>query len=192
MLSHLGRADEAIAEAQRAVALDPLMVHRYFMLAEALSFGKRYDEAMNACRRGLEIDPTALSLYYYKGNAPLWKGDAREAVAEFERGRQHSQGDPLLEGRLGAAYGFAGMADKARAVVEALKRRRGEGYLSAHAIAWVYLGLGAHEEAIAWLATGVEEHDPMCVYLKVMPDVDPVRGDPRFQKLVGRLFGSAD
>ena len=51
---------------------------------------------------------------------------------------------------------------------------------------------GDVEQAIAWLATGVEEHDPMCVFLKVSPYFDPLRGDPRFQRLVETVFGSAD
>ena len=140
MLSYLGRADEAVAEAQRAVELDPLVVHGYFKLADALFCARRYDETMEVCRRGHEVDPSALSIYYYKGNAALWKGDVTQAVAEFEHGRQHSQGDPLLEGLLATAYGFAGMVNEARAIVEALKRRREEGYLSAHAIAWIYMG----------------------------------------------------
>ncbi len=192
LLVHLGRFDEAIVEARRALDLDPLAPNVYLRLSEALSYAKRYDEAMEVCRRGVEVDPTAFSIYYYAGNAPLWKGDARQAVAEFERGRRYSQGDPLLEGRLGAAYGFAGMLDEARAVLEALRRRRKEGYLSAHAIAWVYLGLGEHEEALEWLATGVEERDPMCLFMKVLPDFDPLRGDPRFQKLVETVFGPSD
>ena len=32
----------------------------------------------------------------------------------------------------------------------------------------------------------------MCVFLKVLPGVDPLRGDPRVQKLVEQVFGSAD
>ena len=40
--------------------------------------------------------------------------------------------------------------------------------------------MGEHEKAMAWMAAGLDEHDPMCVYLKVMLTCDPLRGDPRF------------
>ena len=141
LLSILGRAEEAIAAGRHAVRLDPLSPFAHMKLAEALTFSQQYDAAIEVSRRSVELAPAAVIAYYYLGNASLWKGDAQQAVREFERGRVYSQGEPTLEGRLGCAYGKAGRPEEARQIADALRRRREERYLSAHAVAWVYAGL---------------------------------------------------
>ena len=56
-LSVLGRHDEAIAEQQRALELDPLSVIVNANLARALYRARRYDEAIAQARKTLELDP---------------------------------------------------------------------------------------------------------------------------------------
>jgi hypothetical protein len=50
-------------------------------------------------------------------------------------------------------------------------------------VAQVYIGLGEYDRAIEWLTTAFNEGNPLFT-LRVAPVFDPLRNDPRFQKLL--------
>jgi len=54
-------------------------------------------------------------------------------------------------------------------------------------VALVYAGLGEKDEAFAWLEKSLEAHDKGLAYLKIDPCLDPLRSDPRFDRLVRRV-----
>ncbi len=47
--------------------------------------------------------------------------------------------------------------------------------------------IGETEEAFAWRERAYEEREPMLVFAKVSPSLDPLRSDPRFQDLLRRI-----
>ena len=51
-------------------------------------------------------------------------------------------------------------------------------------IASVYVALGDNERGIAWLEKAYEERAELLVFLKVAPNFDPVRSDPRYIKIM--------
>jgi hypothetical protein len=50
-----------------------------------------------------------------------------------------------------------------------------------------YVGLGDKDKALTWLEKGCEEHDPLMVYMKVGPGMDPIHSEPRFQAVLRSL-----
>ncbi len=48
----------------------------------------------------------------------------------------------------------------------------------------VHLALGEADQAFAWMERAREERRGWLCYLKVEPQLDEVRGDPRFRALV--------
>src|SRR2546421_5261470 len=57
----------------------------------------------------------------------------------------------------------------------------------------VHLALGENEKAIDDLERAYRERaDPFIVCLKVEPLLDPLRGDPRFERLVAKVIGIAE
>ena len=71
--------------------------------------------------------------------------------------------------------------------LEELLKLSTERYVPPYLIALVYNGLGRRDEALAWLERGYQEHDFSLVFLEVAPWFESVRGDPRFQQLLGRM-----
>ena len=71
------------------------------------------------------------------------------------------------------------------------KTDRGE-YVPAWGYFMAYLRLGDNEQAFAWLAKTVEERSWFALQIKVNPLLDPLRSDPRFEALVGKLFTSTN
>jgi serine/threonine-protein kinase len=50
-----------------------------------------------------------------------------------------------------------------------------------------YLGLGDYEQTFVWLERGYQEKAPFLQTLKVNPQYDPIRDDPRFKDLLRRV-----
>lgn len=90
-LNQLGRLDEAAAEHEKAVALDPTLaeVHRNRGLTQA-RLGN-YEEAIVSYRRAVEIEPR-VSTYYSLAGVLRAAGRNDEAEEEYRRGRELSRG----------------------------------------------------------------------------------------------------
>ena len=65
--------------------------------------------------------------------------------------------------------------------------RRKAGYIPAAAFVNAYLGLGDNEQAFYWLEEAYTEQSNILQFAKTHPYFDPIRGDPRFADLVGRV-----
>ena len=80
------------------------------------------------------------------------------------------------------AQALAGQPARARETLKRLTtlRERGSRYVSAHAIALIYTGLGERDQAIAWLQRARDERAFGMAFVHVEPDFDSLRSDPRF------------
>ena len=59
--------------------------------------------------------------------------------------------------------------------------------LSAFEMAEILAQLGAKDRALDWLTKAHSQRHFMLMYLKVAPNLDPLRSDPRFAELVSRV-----
>ena len=189
--SFMGRHDEAVFHASKAVELDPLDLMTNFRLVQANCYARRYDEAVRAGRIAIELTPDspytcfylALSLAALSSNEEAW---------EMERmGRKLAGGMPLGEGYFGYLAGVLGHKAEAREVLEKLEAGRERGYVPALPIVWTYLGLGQTAEALHWLDKALAERDPFMGSLMVHPAYDRIRDRPEFRRLAHELKLSA-
>ena len=60
-------------------------------------------------------------------------------------------------------------------------------HVSGYYFSQVYLALGDTALALDWLERAAEEHSPLIVYVKVAPQFDRLRAEPRFQGLLRRI-----
>ena len=77
ILRYQGRAEQSIAEAKRAVELDPLAVLTNQVLAEAYLSARRYDLVVLQCQTALDLHPEESSLFQVLGCAYL-PGEIRQ------------------------------------------------------------------------------------------------------------------
>ncbi len=60
-------------------------------------------------------------------------------------------------------------------------------YVTPSRVARIYARLGVETQALEWLEKAYQERDLFLGDLKVNPDYDSLRSDPRFQDLLRRI-----
>jgi hypothetical protein len=68
-----------------------------------------------------------------------------------------------------------------------LRERLRDGFVSTYYVATVQVGLGHVDEAFDWLAKAEAERSVYVGWLKVDPELDPLRSDPRFTELLKKV-----
>ena len=187
LLAPLGRFDQAIFELRRALELDPLSLPINASLGRTYYLARRYNEAMEQLRKTLEMNPGFYYAHWNLGSALAANGAMGAAIAEYQQARALSD-DPLVLGLLARAYASSGNTIEAEKILNQLSELSTKRYVPAYSFALVYLGLGRKEETLHWIEKSDQDHADL-VYFKVEPLLDPLRGDPRFEALLQKVFG---
>jgi len=184
-LSSLGRHQEAIAEIKRALDLDALSLPVNAVTARVLYLARQYDAAIEQSRKTIEMDRAFATVYQNLGQSYEQKGMYAEAVATFQEFYKVEPGHGLAF--LGRAYALAGKTDEADKILSQLKELSARRYVSPYSIAMIYAGLGDKEQTFAWLEKAYQQRVHNLIFLKVEPELDGLRSDPRFAALVQRV-----
>jgi TolB-like protein/Flp pilus assembly protein TadD len=183
-LSAMGRHEEALRQAEAARALDPLSLIIQTWMGLRFYFAGKYEEAIAEYNKALELDPNFAPAHWHLGWAHEQTGRFEEAIAEAERALSLDDGNLLYLSSLGHAYARAGMNHEARAVLARLAEASTNRHVSAYHVAVIHLALGDTKTGLDWLERAYDEQSPWIGYIKVDPRVDPVRSDPRFDRLL--------
>src|SRR5438105_1880455 len=190
-----GRNEEALAEMRRALDLDPLSPRFGFSSARLFFFMRQYDAALDQYRKTLELEPGSAFGHEGLGNAYEKKNMAKEAIGEWSKALYLTGVDEdasLLEGTYAESGFEAAVHALARKQLERIKEKTARGeYVPAVHYVTAYMRLGDKEQAFAWLVKAVEERNRLAVEIKVNPIFDPLRTDPRFEKLVNQTIPPA-
>jgi tetratricopeptide (TPR) repeat protein len=183
-----GSGDKAIREAQRAVELDPLSAEIHSFLGWALYFARRYDQAAAELHRCLELDPNYPSGYYFLGQALSQQGRFDDAIEAEKKATELWLGStswPMTE--VARDYVVAGRKDGAHQALQDLLKRSRTSHVIPYGIATIYAALGDKDQAFAYLDQAVAQRSFFLDFLKLDPELDSLRSDPRFQKLLVRM-----
>jgi TolB-like protein/Flp pilus assembly protein TadD len=187
-LASLGKFDKAIAELKRAQQLDPLSLIINADLGVELVNARRYDEGIAQLRNTIEMDPRFYYAHWNLGTALQFNGQLREAFAEYKTAAELSD-DPLLLGLLAQAYAKLRQRGEAVKMLEQLHQLARRRYVANYAFAIVHMALGEKDKAIDCFERAYHNHaGPDLILIKVDPMLDPLRGDPRFEALVQKIF----
>ncbi len=183
-LSLLGRHTEALTEAKRAQAQDPLSLIITSLLGRYYYHARQYDQAIEQCRKALEIDPNFWVAHLFLGKAYERKALYEEAIAEFQKA-----GSVTIEAStdIGYVYAVSGHRHEALKVLDKLTQLSKRRYVPSYHIARIYAGLGEKDEAFAWLEKAYAQRDGWLNWLRVDPTLDSLRSDPRFTSLLRRV-----
>jgi serine/threonine protein kinase/tetratricopeptide (TPR) repeat protein len=188
LLVILGRFDEAAMHLDRARQLDPLSMHIEVTAVWPLYYRRKFGEAIEALSKTVAADSSFVGAQFRLGEAYALSGQFGAAEARLQAARQLIGDHADLLGRLGYVYAKSGRREKARAIADSLHARYRKGRSDEpYDLALVYIGLGDKERALDWLETAFAERSTWLAFTKVSPELDPLRDEPRFRRLLERL-----
>jgi TolB-like protein len=179
-----GSLDEASAELMKARALDPLSSVIARAVVIPYYFKRDYPRAFELLREANELGP-ALSATWEIGLF-IRSGSLNEAFAEIEKAKGVRKNDPLFIYSTGMAYAASRKQAAALQSIKELEAISGASLSTAHWIAKIYATLNDKEMAFSWLDRGLAT-GALGVFYKDEPVWDPIRDDPRFAVLVGKM-----
>ena len=186
-LAAVGRVPEALAQARRGQELEPVSPIIAAGVAWMLHFARRHEEAAAQARRALGLEPGFAVGHFRLGVSYRWLGRYDDAIRELQLGLDASGGNPGYLAAQAQAYAAAGRAPEARRRLAALLELAKQRYVPAYSIATVYAALGDAGETFNWLERAFEEHSLELTFIGVEPEMDVVRSDPRFRRLMNRM-----
>jgi len=186
-LISLGRIDQAIQEGQRAVELDPLSAEIHSILGWDLYFARRYDQAAVEVQKSLELNPDYPLGYCFLGQVYAQQGRFDDAIAAQRKAAELFGGASWPLAEIAHDYALAGKLSEARQAVRDLLTRAQRFHVSLYGIATAYAALGDKDQAFVQLEQAYAQRSWFLDNLKVDPELDSLRSDPRFQGLLGRM-----
>jgi serine/threonine-protein kinase len=187
LLSGLGRHNEAIAEAERALEFDPQSLVVHVAVGDVLFYAREYERSMDYYRRSLEIDPDFDSGHTDLARSLEHVGRFEEALAEFLKAQPLREGQPPPSTGVAIYYARVGRRDEAEAVIGRLLKLAESRFVSPYGLASYHAVVGDNPRALDWLERAYEQRDGTLVWIKVHPRLDGLRGEPRFRDLLAKM-----
>jgi tetratricopeptide (TPR) repeat protein len=112
--------EEAIASAEKAIALDPNDAVGYEAMAWALIYSGKPEDAVDYVNKAMRLDPLNIANYFYTlGTAHFGMEQYREAVSFYEKAfRLNPELGLVQRAYLAASYVYLDMLDQAKAEVD--------------------------------------------------------------------------
>jgi tetratricopeptide (TPR) repeat protein len=183
-LESMGRFDEGMREYLLAQELAP---GHYPPRPNPFLIRRQFDKAIEMDRN--DIERHAFGMYAHWDLAANYeaKGMHDEAIREWEVALR-MLGYEDMANAMNRGFKAGGYKGALKEWVRGMEVARAQGAdIPSFVLASVYTYLGDRDHAFAWLDKAYEERDSALQGLKVVPDWDNLRSDPRFQDLVRRM-----
>lgn len=181
-LATLGRGEEGLRFAERLIALDGLNARAYARKSLILQLLRRYPDAIEAVRKANAIAPGNPARNAIAGDSWLLLGRPEKALAEYAK----MPADDYLR-LTGEAIAAARARDRPGAERAMTLLRKHYGSSVSYQFAVIHAQLGDKDRAFAELGNALAVKDPGLVGLKTDAFLDPIRDDPRYRQLLGKL-----
>jgi len=191
-LSPLGHQAEAIAEMQKAVAIDPFSAPVQSFLGRTYIWARQYDQAIAQFRKCNEMFPGFALNHERLAQLLAFLGKFEDAIAEDTKARLLSGEDEnsalQKETALRHALATGGSQGYWKQILDftQLPVNPPETYNSPFGTAILYAQLDEKSKALDSLEKAFDQRSLSMTELAVEPSFDAIRPDPRFQTLLRR------
>ncbi len=183
----LKRFDEAMESMRRALEVDPFSLIINAEVGWVLHHAGRYEEASLQLQKTIDLDPNFVRTHFFLGRVYEQRKMFLEAITETRKAIEISGGNALFRASLAHIYAKSGQMDDAKKILRELEMRATREYVSPFAFALIYTGLGQNQEALNWLETAYQQRDTILFNYIRDPEMDNLRNEPRFTKLLQRV-----
>jgi tetratricopeptide (TPR) repeat protein len=184
-LAFMGRRAEALAEVEKSKQVDPsatgIELAVYFQLRD-------WERVVETGVREAASDPNEWTVHANLGAGYEGTGKLPEAIAEYQKAIELSNGNVDAIASLGHAYAVVGNRGEAEKILRELEQKVTKAQASPYLPATIYAGLGNKDRAFDLLEEAYRDKSlDVAWILKPDPRTDNLRGDPRFQSLLRRV-----
>lgn len=183
----MGRRQQAVTAARRALELDPLSVVSGVIAGWGLWFAESYEESLNMAQTLLEIDPHLGEGFRMLGLSHWLLENYAAAEDALQKAVSEGAGAIALANLCGV-YAHSGRKAEAQQILQQIRAMREQSYAPAVVLAYCHAFLNEVEEAFVWLEQALAERNGELFFLNVLPDRwSSFRRDPRFTDLLRRI-----
>jgi tetratricopeptide (TPR) repeat protein len=182
-LLSLGRVDEALVAAERGVEADPITPVVTAWLANVYGAAGRHDEALETLQRSLELEPDNFLAVFGIPQVFAARGQFDEALVSLDSALIRFGRDPARDPGRATILARAGRDAEARAILARLDSDAP----NQATIAKAWATLGELDRAFDALDLVVDRRETAVWWLKTSRGFDPLRGDPRFDRILERV-----
>ena len=184
--------DAAEQHLHRAIELDPRLYDPHYISGRVCFSQGRTAEAAAHFREACSIVPEAYDSWYLLGmcyrkmseNTKARRADL-ECIEAVKKCVRHHPDDTRAWTMGGAVLAALGEPERAEEWVKRALAIDADEPIIEYNAACVYVRLQKHDEAIACLEASVGHGGISKDWVKNDPDLNPLRGDPRFERLLG-------
>ena len=185
--ANLGRPQEAIAEARRALEIEPANILFSTNLGMLLYFNRSYDKAEAELRRVVELQPRFDHARNFLGRTLLAQGDIDGALTQFAGRSNPTPGSRADPGRV---YALANRRAEALLEIDKVRALGTQGFGVSYDLATIYTALGDKPHACEALEAAFLDRSAFLGVLRLDPAMDGLRAEPCFADATRRLYGT--
>lgn len=189
-LAATGRKEESIREIKLARAIDPKSLIINANVGFVYYLAGDYDRAVEAEKDTIQMDPSFVAAHSYLGQIYAEKKKYTEAIDEYRTAASLSPGDMASQADLAYGYAISGRKGEAQEILNEMLGARGKKFVSTYDFAVVYAGFREVSKTLEWLEKAYVEQNGRLVNLGVHPQFAFVRTEPRFQRIVEKIWGT--
>ncbi len=185
-LGFLGRRADALATVETSNRIDP---GPSSAMSEAATYYqlRDYQGLVKAGQREVLSDPDEWSGHFNLGIGYEGAGKLLEAIAEYQKAIEMSNGSNDVTAYLAHAFVRIGKRAEAEKILLDLERKSKSTYVSPYTIATVYAGLDDKDKSLELLEQAFQERSlEASWHIHADLRIDNLRSDPRFQNLLRR------
>jgi tetratricopeptide (TPR) repeat protein len=176
-----GEFEQSMAQARKAISLDPLNPRMFSLEGRVLFYQGKYEQALKIFMSRLQVTPNSQGILLNVGYSQLALGmypEALETAAKVEDGAYNPQ-------LLTMAYHGLGKSEESEQELQRLIND--SAHDSAYQIAEVYCFRNELEKCFEWIDTSFKQLDPGLQNLSTSPFLKSSHTDPRYEMYLDKL-----
>jgi len=189
-LATVGRGDEAVAQVERAVQLDPLNLHLNTNLGALYwAVARQDDRALAQFNKTVELDPNFAEVHGFLSDIYRSDGKYDLWLAEWKKEAQLRADEASLDiaDEVEKTYKQSGYKAATRKNVDLLLQLSKSRYVDPGEIANEYAILGDADTSFLWWNRAADTKANSLRRLRYFRPMDPYRSDPRYIALLKRM-----
>jgi DNA-binding winged helix-turn-helix (wHTH) protein len=180
------KAEAVLADAYLADSLWPMLPTMEVLL---LLCRREFDCAVACGRKAVDLHPHFPMGRFFYGYALLLAGQPSAAIGQFGIARVMSPESHCFRAHEAICWAHMGNSQEAERIVAELEDIRRTDYVDAYNLIVPNHALGRIDRAFDELERAWQENSAPLFILDVDPKMDPLRGQPRFERIRNRVFG---